>query len=122
MVDAIPSMFGGTVTLVLRDKRTRRTVVLEQESMLIEVETHHGKAPSFWEDGPILGHTITVEADFLDAFTRQQAQLEERRQIARPCGAPGYRDGWTCEKGVGHDGNHGVRAPDDDWYDWPREA
>ena len=37
------------------------------------------------------------------------------------CGAPGYRAGMRCEKHLGHVGSHGVRAPGDDWYDWPRE-
>lgn len=36
------------------------------------------------------------------------------------CGVPGYRNGWTCQKRLGHEGNHGVPTEDrQDWYDWP---
>ena len=39
------------------------------------------------------------------------------------CGAPGYRDGWTCQKLSGHTGSHGVRTESgSDWYDWPNTS
>ena len=121
--------FNRDVELTLRDKFTGKEVTFQSGEVWLIIEEINDPAYEVFSPEDVrllpLKRKITVEADFLAAFHNMQngGEVAERRQIDSLCGAPGYREGWTCEKVLGHAGGHGVRTDDRlDWYDWPREA